>query len=130
MVVSHNSLEELKYKIKENTRKTIPASFDERIERLTLLMRGWLNYFKAASIYGKLKTLDGWVRNRLRYCIWHHWKKPRRRVKNLIRLGVPDRMAWQWATWVCVGVVWFGVWNLEFRFGIWNLVFGTWIWVV
>jgi len=97
LVVSHDSLEELKYKIKEITRKTIPASFDERIERLTLLMRGWLNYFKYASIFGKLKTLDGWVRNRLRYCIWHHWKKRGRRAKNLIRLGVPNRMAWQWA---------------------------------
>jgi group II intron reverse transcriptase/maturase len=97
LVVSHDSLEELKYKIKEITRKTIPASFDERIERLTLLVRGWLNYFKHASIFGKLKTLDGWVRNRLRCCIWHHWKKRRRKAKNLIRLGVPNRMAWQWA---------------------------------
>ncbi len=97
LVVSKASWQELKCKIKEITRKTIPASFDERIERLTLLMRGWLNYFKPASIFGKLKAMDGWVRNRLRYCIWHHWKKPRRRVKNLIRLGVPERMAWQWA---------------------------------
>jgi hypothetical protein len=59
-------------------------------------MRGWLNYFKTASIQGKLNTLDGWVRNRLRYCIWHHWKRPRRRAKNLIRLGVDPLMAWQW----------------------------------
>ncbi len=97
LVVSADSLAELKYKIKEITRKTIPASFDERIERLNLLMRGWLNYFKQASIYGKLKAMDGWVRNRLRYCIWHHWKRPRRRMKNLTRLGVPSRMARQWA---------------------------------
>jgi RNA-directed DNA polymerase len=97
LVVSHDSLEALKYKIKEITRKTIPASFDERIERLNLLMRGWLNYFKYASISGKMKALDGWVRNRLRYCIWHHWKKRSRKAKNLMRLGVPDRMAWQWA---------------------------------
>jgi len=97
LVVSKDSLAELKYKIKEITRKTIPASFDERIDRLNLLMRGWLNYFRPASMHGKLKVMDGWVRNRLRYCIWHHWKKPRRRVKNLIRLGVSEGMAWQWA---------------------------------
>jgi len=97
LVVSKSSWDELKYKIKQITRKTIPASFDERIQRLYLLMRGWLNYFKPASIFGKLKAMDGWVRNRLRYCIWHHWKKPRRRAKNLIRLGVPERMAYQWA---------------------------------
>jgi hypothetical protein len=23
---------------------------------------------------GKLRDVDGWLRNRLRYCIWHHWK--------------------------------------------------------
>lgn len=96
LVVSKDSLTELKYKIRKITRKTIPASFDERIQRLNLLMRGWLNYFKPASIHGKLKTLDGWVRNRLRYCIWHHWKKPKRRSANLYRLGVPEQMAWQW----------------------------------
>jgi group II intron reverse transcriptase/maturase len=96
LVVSKESLKELKHKIKSITRKTIPASFDERIDRLNLLMRGWLQYFKHASIQSKMKTMDGWVRNRLRYCIWHHWKKPKRRVKNLIRLGVEERMAWQW----------------------------------
>lgn len=97
LVVSESGWKELKYKIRQITRKTIPASFDERIGRLNLLMRGWLNYFKPASIFGKLKTMDGWVRNRLRYCIWHHWKKPRRRAINLARLGVPRDMAWQWA---------------------------------
>jgi len=96
LVVSKASLTTLKYKIKMITRKTIPMSFDERIARLNLLMRGWLQYFKFASIQAKLKALDGWVRNRLRYCIWHHWKKPKRRVKNLIRLGVVPDMAWQW----------------------------------
>jgi len=97
LVVSKSSWDELKYKIKQITRKTIPASFDERIQRLNLLMRGWLNYFKPAHIFGKLKTMDGWVRNRLRYCIWHHWKRPRRRAINLARLGVPGDMAWKWA---------------------------------
>ena len=52
------------------------------------VQRGWLNYFRGTSIKGKLKNLDGWLRNRLRYCIWHNWKKPERKRKNLIRLGV------------------------------------------
>ena len=34
------------------------------------------------------KDVDGWVRNRLRCCIWKQWKKPERRRKNLMRLGV------------------------------------------
>ncbi len=45
----------------------------------------------------KLKGVDGWIRNRLRYCIWHHWKKPERKRKNLIRLGVEQGQAYAWS---------------------------------
>jgi len=50
-----------------------------------------------ASLTGKLKELDGWVRNRLRYCIWHDWKRPERKRKNLIRLGVDLEHAYAWS---------------------------------
>ncbi|MDR1330819.1 MAG: group II intron reverse transcriptase/maturase, partial [Tannerella sp.] len=30
-------------------------------------------------------------------CIWHNWKKPERRRKNLIRLGVKAGMAKKWS---------------------------------
>ena len=88
---------ELKAKLKALTKKTIPASFDERIKRINWLLRGWTNYFKLASMQVKLKSLDEWLRNRLRYCIWHDWKKPDRKRKNLIRLGVEQGMAYAWS---------------------------------
>jgi hypothetical protein len=72
-------------------------SFDERITRINQLIRGWINYFKLASIQGKLKKLEEWLRNRLRYCIWHDWKKPDRKRKNLIRLGIDQGMAYAWS---------------------------------
>ena len=50
-----------------------------------------------ASIYNKLLELDGWVRNRLRYCIWHHWKKPEKKRRSLIRLGVDQDHAYAWS---------------------------------
>jgi RNA-directed DNA polymerase len=87
LVVSAKSWKAFKRKLKELTRKTIPLSFTERIQRLNRLIRGWLNYFKMANIHGKLQALDSWLRKRLRYCIWHHWKKPERKRKNLMRLG-------------------------------------------
>jgi RNA-directed DNA polymerase len=49
------------------------------------------------SIHGKLKTLDSWLRNRLRYCIWHDWKKIERKRKNLMRLGVDKHHAYAWS---------------------------------
>jgi RNA-directed DNA polymerase len=97
LVVSEKGWNNLKQKIKTITRKTTPATFDERIQKLKELHRGWLGYFRMASIQGKLKELDGWIRNRLRYCIWHDWKKPDRKRKNLIRLGVDQEHAYAWS---------------------------------
>jgi RNA-directed DNA polymerase len=97
MAASDKSWKRLKQKLKSITRKTAPKSFDERIRQLKEVQRGWVNYFRMASIYGKLKELDGWVRNRLRYCIWHDWKKPQRRRKNLMRLGVDFDNACSWS---------------------------------
>ena len=97
MAVSEKSWEKLKQKLKTITRKTTPMSFDERIIKLNEVQRGWVNNYRMASIQNKLSELDGWLRNRLRYCIWHHWKKPERKRKNLIRLGVEGDQAYAWS---------------------------------
>lgn len=97
LVVSKKSWGKLKQKLKAVTRKTTPMSFDERIQRLIMIQRGWINNYRLANIYVKLSELDGWVRNRLRYCIWHHWKKSERKRKNLIRLGVDIQQAYMWS---------------------------------
>jgi hypothetical protein len=76
LVVTGKRWKALRMKLKEITRKTSPMSFDERITKLNQLTRGWINYFKYASINQKLADIDGWLRNRLRYCIWTDWKKP------------------------------------------------------
>ena len=89
LVVSDKSMRKLKRALKTITHKTSPMSFDERIQKLKLLQRGWLNYFRMANMISKLQRIDAWVRNRLRYCIWTDWKKPERKRKNLIRLDVP-----------------------------------------
>jgi len=64
-----------KAELKEATRKTNPMSFDERVRKLKQIQRGWINNFRLANIQGKLLVPDGWLRNRLRYCIWHHWNR-------------------------------------------------------
>ena len=97
LIVEEKRIESLKSKLKEITCKTKPMSFDERMHKLKEVQRGWINYFKSASIYVKLKDLDGWLRNRIRYCIWHDWKKSERKRKNLIRLGVAPQMAYAWS---------------------------------
>jgi len=96
-VVSEKGWKKLKENLKTITRKTAPSSLKERIAKLKEVQRGWLNYFRMASIYAKLKDLDSWLRNRLRYCIWHDWKKCERKRKNLIRLGIRQGQAYAWS---------------------------------
>src|SRR5690606_3322673 len=74
LVVSKKSWQSLKQNLKAITKKTSPKSFAERLKKTKEIQQGWLNYFRLASIQGKLKELDSWLRNRLRYCIWHDWK--------------------------------------------------------
>lgn len=97
LTVSHKSWDKLKERLKQITRKTAPVSFDERIRQLKEVQRGWLGYFRLGSIYSRLREVDSWLRNRLRYCIWHDWKKPDRKRKNLIRLGVAAGKAYAWS---------------------------------
>jgi len=97
LVVSDKSWKKLKQEAKTITRKTNPLALQQRITKLKTLQRGWLNYFRMASIVGKLRDVDSWIRNRLRYCIWHQWKKRERRRKNLIRLGVDYYHAYVWS---------------------------------
>ena len=97
LIVSEKSWKKLKTELKEITRKTNPSSFDERISKLKQVQRGWVNYFRLGNIASKLMKVDSWLRNRLRYCIWTDWKKPERKRKNLIKLGVSYGKAYAWS---------------------------------
>lgn len=97
LVVGEQSWKELKEKIREITRKTSSLTLAERTRKLKEVQRGWVNYFRLASLVGKLGTIDSWVRNRLRYCIWKDWKKPERKRKNLMQLGVDYHHAYAWS---------------------------------
>lgn len=97
LVVQEKGWKTLKQKLKVLTRKTTPCSLSQRFKQLKEVQRGWINYYRMTSINGKLRDIDSWIRNRLRYCIWHDWKKPERKRKNLIRLGVPQGQAYAWS---------------------------------
>jgi len=99
LVVGEKAWKRLKERLKSITRKTTPAKFAERLTKIKEVQRGWLTYFRGTNIMGKLRDLDGWLRNRLRYCIWSAAaeKKPERKRKNLIRLGIDQDHAYAWS---------------------------------
>ena len=82
------SWENFRRKLKGITKKTLSYSFEVRLAKLREVWMGWVSNYRLASIQIKLKTVDEWLRNRLRYCIWHDWKKLEGKRKNLIRLGI------------------------------------------
>lgn len=75
LIVSKSSWEELRRKLKLVTKKTMPYSLIDRIAKVKLVYQGWINNYRLASIYTKLKKVDEWLRNRLRYCIWHDYER-------------------------------------------------------
>jgi len=42
----------------------------ERIKRINIYLRGWLAYFHRADAASLLRDIDGWLRRRLRACLW------------------------------------------------------------
>ena len=35
-----------------------------------------------------IDEINGWLYHRIRMCIWKQWKKPKTKVRNLIKMGV------------------------------------------
>jgi len=59
-----------------------------QLYKLSLFLRGWINYFGIANAYQNCVDLDHWIRRRVRMCYWRQWRKPRTKVANLLKRGV------------------------------------------
>ena len=58
-------------------------------------MRGWLGYYGIAEMKKEIQDWNEWLRRRIRMYIWKQWKLPRTRVKNLMKLGMPEWKAYR-----------------------------------
>lgn len=88
--ISDKSYRNFKSKVRKLTSRRWSISMEERLKRLTMLIRGWVNYFKIANCKSRLRDLDSWIRFRLRMCIWKTWKKVKTRITNLVILGMDE----------------------------------------
>lgn len=91
------TLERFKERIREITSRTKSMSLEERIKQLNRYLMGWIVYFQLASAKNHCKSLDGWIRRRLRMCLWKQWKKYKTRLRNLRAQGVPEWAAFKMA---------------------------------
>jgi len=57
-----------------------------------------MNYFRLAEVKGVFEELDQWIRRKLRCLLWRQWKRVKTRAKNLIKRGLDEERAWEFAT--------------------------------
>ena len=70
------SIIRIRKKMKEQTKRNNPISAKEKIKKMEVVIRGWVNYFAIAKAKSKMHELDEWVRTKLRMGIWKQWKRP------------------------------------------------------
>jgi len=93
IVWSDKSLARFKRRIRELTGRSWGVSMDYRLRKLSEYLRGWLAYFALSEWYNPVPELDEWIRRRVRMCYWKQWRRCRRRVGELLKLGVSERQA-------------------------------------
>ncbi|MCX7905004.1 MAG: group II intron reverse transcriptase/maturase, partial [Caloramator sp.] len=95
--VHEKPLKKFKAKLKELTSRSNAMKMEYRFLKLKQAIVGWVNYFAIADMRNILKTLDEWLRRRIRMCFWKQWKKIKTKHDNLVRLGIPNNKAWEYA---------------------------------
>lgn len=94
--IAKQSIKRMKGKIREITSRSKPFPMELRIQKLNRYLIGWCGYFALADTKSIFEQLDGWIKRRLRMCLWKNWKKPSTKVRNLVQLGVPKWKAHEW----------------------------------
>ena len=110
--IHEQSLKKFKQEVRRLTNRNWGISMSKQIHFLNRYLRGWGNYFLIANAYQLSVDLDHWIRRRIRMCFWRQWRKPRTKVRSLIKLGVPEKMA------IDCGITSKGPWRSAKTYGI------------
>jgi RNA-directed DNA polymerase len=81
------SLNRLREKLREHTRRNNGHSLDCIIRRINPILRGWYNYFRFSKL-NALQSVDGWIRGRLRSIL-------RKRTKRKGKAKGKDHYRWR-----------------------------------
>ena len=92
----YKSLAKAKEKLKLLTKRNRGRNVRAVMREVKVFIRGWLGYFHVADMKRTMQSWDEWLRRRFRMYIWKQWKKPKTKVTNLRKLGIPADKAYQW----------------------------------
>ncbi|MDH5728745.1 MAG: group II intron reverse transcriptase/maturase [Gammaproteobacteria bacterium] len=87
------TLKRFKHQVRILTNRNWGVSMRYQLFKLSQFLRGWINYFGIANAYQQCVDLDHWIRRRVRVCYWRQWRKPRTKIANLLKRGVPIQSA-------------------------------------
>ena len=92
--IAPKAIVRFKERVRELTQRTRGVSLQRMVSDLRTYLTGWRAYFGHCQTPSVLKSLEGWVRRRLRCAAWKQWKHARRRYAALRTQGVrPDLAA-------------------------------------
>jgi RNA-directed DNA polymerase len=87
------TLMKFKQQIRRLTNRNWGVSMRYQLFKTSQFIRGWINYFGIANCYQLCVDLDNWIRRRVRMAYWRQWRKPRTKVRSLMKLGVRVKSA-------------------------------------
>ncbi|MER3405891.1 MAG: group II intron reverse transcriptase/maturase [Chloroflexota bacterium] len=91
------TVKRFKDRVRERTRRGRTQNMRDRIRQVNAYVRGWVGYFALAETPSIFADLAGWLRHRLRACLWKLWRRVPTRFRKLTALGLPEWVAWQYA---------------------------------
>ncbi|NMO05303.1 group II intron reverse transcriptase/maturase, partial [Gordonia sp. TBRC 11910] len=75
-------------RLRELTSRRWSVSMAYRLMRINDYIRGWMGYFRLSEAASVFRSLDRWLRRRLRQVLWVQWKNGSTRAENLRKLGI------------------------------------------
>ena len=91
--ISQKKLSAFRQRSAEIFRRSTGRSMESRLAKYRSYARGWLSYFALEQVKSTLRELDKWLRRRVRACYLRQWNKSKTRLRKLVALGVPKRVA-------------------------------------
>jgi RNA-directed DNA polymerase len=95
--IAPQAIARLKARVRELTGRTCGKSLAQIVKELSTYLVGWRGYFGFCQTPSVLRTLDEWIRRRLRAIAWKQWKRGPTRFAELRRRGVGRDLAAQTA---------------------------------
>ena len=90
---SHKAIEAFRQNVRGLTRRSGGRSLAQVIERLRLYVLGWKAYFGLAQTPRVWRSLDEWMRHRMRTIQLKQWRRGKTIHRELLAMGTPEPVA-------------------------------------